>query len=138
MSQLNAVKRDYSPDQVYYDVTVTNFQSSNTQPPVFYYNESRTMPFITCPEDYYLSILRFTVDTGTLPVFIPSIKPGSTDRDLTIYNVTIEWYDGATRYFGTAPIRWIPQDKSAPPPAPPSDTSNKLQVNDNGYYNCYS
>lgn len=139
MSQLNAVKRDYSPDQVYYDVTVTNFQSSNTAPPVFYYNESRTIPFINCPEDYYLSILRFTVDTGTIPVFIPSIQPNSADRDLTIYKVTIEWYNNAgTRYYGTAPIRWIPQDKSATVPPPPSTTSNGLQVNDGGYYNCYS
>jgi hypothetical protein len=144
MSQLNVVKRSNSPDQVYYDVTITNFQSSNTIPPVFYYNESRTLPFINCPEDYYLSIVRFSVDTGTLPVFIPSIVPSTPTApqnqvNLTIYNITLTYDDGTTNYTsGPTPLIWVPQDKSITPPLPPSSTTNGLQINDTGYYNCYS
>ena len=55
MSQFNVIKNDSNPDQVYFDVTVTNFQSTTTQPPVFYYNEQRTMPFVSVPEDYFIS-----------------------------------------------------------------------------------
>lgn len=140
MSQLNQVKRDHSPDQVYYDVTITNFQSQNTLPPVFYYNESRTLPFINCPEDYYLSIIRFSVDTGTLPVWIPSIKPFATNRDETIYNITLTWDDGTTDYTsGATPMIFIPQDRTTGiAPSPPSTTANGLQNNDTGYYNVYS
>lgn len=139
MSQLNQVKRDNSPDQVYYDVTITNFQSQNTLPPVFYYNEARTIPFINCPEDYYLSIVRFSVDTGTLPVFIPSIVPNQANPNLTIYNITLTYNDGTTNFTsGATPMIFIPQDRSIPVPIPPSQTSNKLQINDTGYYNIYS
>jgi len=139
MSQLNQVKRDNSPDQVYYDVTITNFQSQNTLPPVFYYNEARTIPFINCPEDYYLSIVRFSVDTGTLPVFIPSIVPNQANPNLTIYNITLTYeLLGVTYTSGATPMIFIPQDRSIPVPIPPSQTSNKLQINDTGYYNIYS
>jgi len=141
MSQLNQVKRDNSPDQVYYDVTITNFQSQTTQPPVFYYNEARTIPFINCPEDYYLSIIRFTVDTGTLPVWIPSIVPFSANPNTTIYNITLTWDDGVNPEYtsGAIPLTFIPQDRTTGnTPAPPSTTSNGLQINDTGYYNVYS
>jgi hypothetical protein len=138
MSQFNVIKNDTNPDQVYYDVTVTNFQSTTTQPPVFYYNEQRDMPFITVPEDYYLSILRFTVDTGTLPVFIPSIQPNQGNLNLTIYSVTLSYtYLGVT-YVAQEFLDWVPQDLSAPVPVPPSGSSTGTQVNDTGYYNCYS
>ena len=66
MSQLNPFKNAVSPDQVYFDITVSNLQSTVTEPPVFYFNEQRSSPFLMNPEDYYLSILRFTVETGTL------------------------------------------------------------------------
>lgn len=140
MSQLNQVKRDNSPDQVYYDVTITNFQSQNTLPPVFYYNEARTIPFINCPEDYYLSIIRFSVDTGTLPVWIPSIVPFSVDPNTTIYNITLTYSVGANDYTsGAIPMTFIPQDRTTGiTPSPPSTTSNGLQINDTGYYNVYS
>jgi len=140
MSQLNQVKRDNSPDQVYYDATITNFQSQDTLPPVFYYNESRTIPFINCPEDYYLSIIRFSVDTGTLPVWIPSIVPFSANPNTTIYNITLTYDDGTTEYTsGATPMTFIPQDRTTGiTPSPPSTTSNGLQINDTGYYNVYS
>jgi hypothetical protein len=140
MSQFNVIKNDTNPDQVYYDVTVTNFQSTTTQPPIFYYNEQRTMPFVSVPEDYYLSILRFTVDTGTLPVFIPSIQPNQGNRNLTIYSVTLSYFLASTgvTYVAQEFLDWTPQDLSAPIPVPPNGSQTGTQVNDTGYYNCYS
>ncbi len=138
MSQFNVIKNDTNPDQVYYDVTVTNFQSTTTQPPVFYYNEQRDMPFISVPEDYYMSILRFTVDTGTLPVFIPSIQPNQGNINLTIYSVTLTYTYLGTTYVAQEFLDWTPQDLSAPIPIPPNQTATGVQVNDTGYYNCYS
>jgi hypothetical protein len=143
MSQLNVVKNSVSADQIYYDITVTNTQSTTTNPPIFYYNESRTIPFINCPQDYYLSILRFTIDTGTLPVFIPTIKANQANVNDTIYSVTLSFNSptvGPT--FGIFEsqifITWVPQDTNAIVPSPPNITSNKQQDNSTGYYNCYS
>jgi len=157
MSQFNLVKNSVSADQSYFDLTVTNFQNTTNPPQPFYYNEQRTLPFISVPEDYYLSILRFTVETGSLPVFIPSIQPLSqqqanpitpsatypypavpTDVNLTIYSVTLSYTDPLTSitYTSQSYIQWIPQDTSAP--VPTALGTNGIQVNDNGYYNCYS
>jgi len=141
MSQLNPVKNESSPDQVYFDITVSNFQSTTTTPPVFFFNEQRTMPFISNPEEYYLSILRFTMETGSLPVFIPSIEPNQGDRDKSIYSVTLEYDDpvlGTTYTSGQTFIDWQPQDRSALVPPPPNQCINNVQNNSTGYYNCYS
>jgi len=142
MSQLNVVKNSVSPDQIYYDVTVTNTQSTTTLPPIFYYNESRTIPFVNNPQDYYLSILRFTIDSGTLPVFIPTVVENPTtpaDPNFTIYSVTLTFLlsTGVTiekQVF----VEWVPQDRSAPVPQAPQTTATGRQDNSQGYYNCYS
>jgi len=141
MSQLNVVKNAVSADQIYFDVTVTNTQSTTTVPPIFYYNEARTIPFVLNPEEYNLSILRFTVDTGTLPVFIPVIKPNQSDANATIYSVTLEYTNPANPaqvFTKQRFIEWVRQDASIPEPPPPSATANKQQVIETGYYNCYS
>jgi len=141
MSQLNPVKNAVAPDQIYFDITVSNLQSTTAEPPVFYFNEQRANPFVMNPEDYYLSILRFTVETGTLPVFIPSIQPNQGDRDLSIYSLTLEWTDpatGTTYTSGEEFVQYTPQDASAPLPPPPNQTANKIQNIATGYYNVYN
>lgn len=141
MSQLNPVKNAASPDQIYFDITVSNLQSTTTEPPVFYFNEQRANPFIMNPEEYYLSILRFTVETGTLPVFIPSIQPNQGNRNLTIYSMTMEWTDPATSITHTSGetfVEFFPQNGGAALPPPPNQTANKIQNNQTGYYNVYN
>ena len=144
MSQFNLQKNAVSADQIYFDLTVTNFQNTDTAPQVFYYNEQRTLPFVNVPEDYYLSILRFTVETSSLPVFIASIQPASQqtqpyDVNLSIYSVTLEYTNPADPnqiFTAQSYLRWVAQDLSAP--VPQSLGTNGIQTNDNGYYNCYS
>ena len=142
MSQMNASRNAVSPDQIYFDITVSNFQSTTTQPPVFYFNEQRTSPFVMNPEEYYLSILRFTIETGSLPVFIPSIQPLQADRNLTIYSTTLEWTSPVAPFTlytsGQTFVNFIPQDAGVTVPLPPNQTDNGLQNNDSGYYNYYN
>ena len=140
MSQFDPVKNASSPDQVYFDITVSNFQSTTTQPPVFAFNETRSNPFISNPEEYYLSILRFTMETGSLPLFIPSIEPAQPLRDRTIYSTTLEFtaLNGITYTSGQTFVDWIAQDKGAEVPPPPSQCANGVQNNSTGYYYCYS
>ena len=134
MSQLNEVKRAIEPDHLYFDLLITNSSSTTTAPKPFAYSESRSIPFIKTPELYDLSVVRFSIDTGLTPVFIPSIEPSQTDVNLTAYSVTLT-YDGVEV---EVPITWQPQDKSASKPVPPSQTYNKHANLDTGYYNCYS
>jgi len=141
MSRFNEKRNSVEPDQIYFDVNVSNFQSSTQKPNPFSYNESRTNPFVNNPQDYYLSILRFTIDSGTLPVFIPSIQPNQADKDLTIYSVSMSYSPTDSypaEYNVQTFVQWEAQDTSATEPLPPSLNYNKLQNNNTGYYNCYS
>ena len=134
MSQLNKKINEVSASHIYYDVVVSNLQSTTQRPSVFQYNDTRTTPFLMNPEDYTMSIIRFTLDTASLPVFIPQIQSNQADRDLTIYSVTLS-YDG---FDAQTFIDWNPQDTSATLPSPTNATFNKRQDDSTGYYNCYS
>ncbi len=121
------------PDKNYYDITISNLNTSTTIPPILYFNESRAKPFIDRPEDYYLSIIRFSVDTGqTLPVFIPEIQPNQPNKNLTIYSVSLEAHGFSFQKY----VEWTPQNLVAEIPASPSAT-NYVQDNTTGYYYCF-
>ena len=54
---------------IYYNITLTNNDTSDTHfPPPISFTETRNSPFINCPEDYFMSVVRFAMDTPTLPV----------------------------------------------------------------------
>lgn len=120
---------------IYFDVTVSNLNNTNTQPPILYFNENRSIPFINNPEEYKMSIIRFTIDTSnSIPVFLPLIQPNQNNRNLTIYSVTLSY--GGFNY--QQYITFQPQDLSASIPSPPSSNLNGVQDNSTGYYNVYS
>jgi len=128
------------PDKLYYDVIVTNLETKNNPPPILYFNETRNNPFIYNPEEYWMSIIRFTLDTPTLPIFIPSIQPYSADLNLTIYSITLTYTIPATQLTFTQQtyIEFIPQDRFATQPVPPSQTTTGLQNNNTAYYYIYN
>ena len=121
---------------MYYDVTITNLETINQNPPSLYFNETRNTPFVYDPESYYLSIIRFTLDTPTLPVFIPIIQPNQGNRDLTIYSVTLSYTDPVTliTYNEQTFVTFVQQIFGVVVPAPPSQTNDGLQNNQTGYY----
>jgi hypothetical protein len=129
------------PSEIYFDLLSTNVQSTITAPPVFEYNNARATVIVNTPENYKMSVIRFSADTGTLPVFIPTIRPAQSDPNLTIYNFTLDWTDSVTgRVYtsGTVPVIWEPEAVHAEMPAAPEFQPNGLQNNATGYYNAYS
>ena len=134
-----AINQKLYPDKNYYDITISNLDSGTTIPPILYFNESRSQPFIDKPEDYYLSIIRFSIDTGTaLPVFIPEIQRNQTDINLTVYSVSLQYTDPFLGPFSVQTyIEWSPQNLVSPLPPPPSTNLNGIQYNGQGYYDCF-
>jgi hypothetical protein len=131
-----------NPETVYFDLTITNVKSELTPPVPIYFNESRTNPIINNSGDYRLSITRFSVDTQTLPVWIPEIQANQNDRDKTIYSVSMSYLpasssDGTT-FIVQQYIQWSPQNVNAPIPNPPSETGTGVQSNAGDYYYAYS
>lgn len=131
-----------TPDKVYYDITISNLQNTTTAPPTIYFNETRNSPFILDPESYYLSIVRFTLDTNTLPIITPDIQPApNSNLNLTNYSITLEWTNPVAPFQTFTQqtfLIFIPQNLQAIVPAPPSQTNNGLQNNQTGYYDIYN
>jgi hypothetical protein len=139
MSQLSVFKKAQNPDMVYYDIVTTNFQTTSTEEPSLRFNESRTNPIIANTGDYYLSIVRFSLDTYNLPTLVCEIQTNQADVNLSIYSITLEYDDGLG---GVTPsqqvyLNWVPQNQNAVIPSPPSSTSNGFQEN-TPYYYCYN
>ena len=138
MSQLSSFKKASNPDMVYYDIVSTNYQSTSTEEPFLRFNETRTNPIIPNSGDYYLSIVRFSLDTYNLPNLICEIQPNQGDPNLSIYSITLELQDGVGGFTPSQQIflDWIPQNQFINTPIPPNQTNNGFQVSSQYYY-CY-
>lgn len=74
-------------EHIYIDLLCTNATQTNTSHRVavkFMQNQSKQL--LKSTDGYKLSIIRFSLNTETLPVFIPSMQ----SRTLTTYSVTME------------------------------------------------
>ena len=134
------------PDNVYYDLLISNFNSTTGNPIPISFNENRTNPIIQSTGEYDMSVIRFQVDTPDLPVFIPVIKPNQSLNDLTNYVITLTITPATlpnnvtantTTYISQANVIWVTQDTSALVPPPPSSNGG-YQSGVGDYYYCYS
>jgi len=122
-----------SPDLLYYDVLISNFQNVNVNNRPSQFSESRQQAFLLEPQNYTLSVVRWTADTTSLPVWRCEIQPYSTDPNLSIYSITFT-YDGIPyRVY----LNYQPQSKATREPLPPSQNGG-YQTNLNLYYDVYS
>lgn len=119
------------PDHTYIDVSVINNDPDGTlERQKLTFTESRTIPFVKNPSEYYLSIIRFALQSSSLPIFIPQIMLNQPDPNKTIYSITLQYKNFVFQKY----IIYEPQDKSAPVPLPfvvSQDMSSK-------YYYVYS
>ena len=113
------------PYNLYYDINVVSDYNptlvGTTAPPLTF-NEIRQNPIIKYPEDYLLSVVRFSIETPTLPIFIPQVLLGQANPNKLIY----AWGMSVTDYSGVAPVTdylaaqenwiYIPDDLTIPPP----------------------
>ena len=76
---------------LYFDLNIYNYDPDGSTPPkMLNYIQINPQDFITDPSQYYLSIIRFSIE-NFLPVFIPQIKLGQSDINLTIYTITMTY-----------------------------------------------
>lgn len=128
-----------APEKLYYDIQVSNLENTNSLPPLLNFIETRNIPFLYECDKYLMSIIRFSLDTPNLPVFIPSIQPApNTNPNLTIYSVSLKWTNPIApfqTFVQQTYITYSPQNEFAEIPPNPSQTPNGLQYNLSGYYN---
>lgn len=89
------------PVNLYYDLDIVNtdFSEFGQIPQRLTFTEVRASSILSSPQDYFMSIVRFSLDTaGAMPLFIPQIdlKQQAGDPDFpnkTIYYITINYQD---------------------------------------------
>ena len=122
--------QDTAPDHIYMDLNIIN-NDFGTKPPIpLTYSETRDRPIIQNCSEYYVSIIRFHLDTLNLPVFIPQIQLGQNDVNLSIYSFTMNKGSAIHRQY----LEFVPQNTTAPAPKAPT-TQMDLSTD---YYNIQS
>lgn len=125
----------------YVDLYALNANSLTALPVPVSFTQTRNKPFLEKPDDYYLSVVRFQVDTNTLPVFNAFIQFNQANRALTIYSVALSWQNPVAPFqtFNQQTyVLWVPQNLASPIPQPPSLTQTKFQDDSGGYYYAYN
>lgn len=105
---------------IYVDISFFNQDTSGTgQPKLLSYLDIKPGPFLNNPSNYYLSIQRFHIDTGNLPVFIPQIQVGQPDINRTIYTITLTYeYSDKVSLNIPIPIIFYSLDQTSRPEPP--------------------
>lgn len=129
MSLVSQLSRDNT--HVYYNITITNNDVSGTRPaPQVVFNEIRNTPILSRPEDYFLSIVRFNLETPSLPLFIPQVQIGQTDVNLLVYSITLTYKTYEYQHF----VEYQSANLFASPPSAPI----AFQDIESKYYYVYS
>lgn len=107
-----------NPYHVYYDISMLNQDEKNgTATGKIYYDETRNSNILMKPNDYFLSIIRFSLDTPSLPVWIPEIVLNQSDVNKTVYKFYIKNLNNGT--FIERSVEYIQSDYTVPQPAAP-------------------
>lgn len=116
---------------IYYNINLTNNDTNGgQQPPAVSFTETRNTPYLQCPRDYYMSVVRFSLETPTLPTIIPQPRIGGVDENTLIYSTRVELTAGGGVSYV---VTYTPQNENPPPKLP--ITQQDVQ---NPYYNTYS
>lgn len=130
------------PKHVYYDVQVNNFQSTGTASQPMKFSETRSQPIISHSGAYAMSIVRFQLDTYSLPSFIADIEPApNTDVNKMIETVTLEYDNGVGTKTTVGPLNlvWVPTNKhivTPPAPAPLQDSNSEYYYGNSFRHYC--
>ena len=122
-----------NPDHIYYDLSVINNQySTATPPPNLSFTDTRVSPILKNPSEYYCSVVRFSVDTPSLPIFIPQVQVSlsAASQDNLIYSFSMSYKTFNYQQY----VQYVPQDSSQPIPVLPLT----FQDLSNSYYYVYS
>jgi hypothetical protein len=119
------------PYHIYFDIEAINNDTTGLNaPPNLAFTEIRNNPYLNAPENYFLSVVRFSLQSPSLPIFIPQVVLGQNNPNITIYTITLSY----KTYDYQQNIIYTPKDLSQPLPNPPID----FQDLETAYYFMFS
>lgn len=111
-----SVKIDKSTDNVYVNSIMTHQISDGNNPSLAKVNLGFTEPYLTSPQDYYASIIRFDIPMNEVPLFIFPCPNGGTTSSL-IVGVTVGGMDFPRN------LIYVPDDSLFTAPVNPDPTN---------------
>jgi hypothetical protein len=119
--------RNKDPSQKYYNILVKNNNTGydkDGNPTTekgaveLTFEQTRTIPYLYNPRDFFMSIVAFEMDTQSVPVFIADPIVGQTDVNKLVYTITMEYSPDASGNHTVVQqnVTWFPEDQSATVP----------------------
>ncbi len=107
-----------SDDNIYYNIQISNLNNTSGKPLPIQYTDTRSLPLVESTTGYKMSIIRFRLDTQSLPVWIPAIQSNQSNVNLTTYSITLQYTNPSTNQSiqYQAFMIFEPQDLSSSPP----------------------
>ena len=129
------IKSIENTDHIYYNVDIIRQEGQESIPATFSLNLTNSI--MDTPEDYYMTVARFNIDGGVLPLFIFPIESGEaqTDPDKSSLTVTLRHVPTNTYYLQE--LIYTP-DNIIPKPRPPSANKPLFNQTKSDYYYVYS
>jgi hypothetical protein len=118
-------------DNVYYNLTIRALD----KPILAEFFETRQDIILDDPNDYYMTIARFTVPLNSLPIFIFKIEEGITQNDANKGSYSVSLVHNASGDVFTENLQFISENLS-PVPVPPSLNNGKQLISQ--YYYVYA
>jgi len=141
----NRYDKNKDPSQKYYNILVKNNNTgydeagnaiSTTGAVTLAFEQTRTIPYIYRPKDFFMSVVAFEMDTQSVPVFIADPIVGETNVNKLVYTITMEYSPSSVGVHTVVQrnVIWFPEDASATVPSGivPDD------YNMNPYYYAYT
>jgi hypothetical protein len=128
-----------NPQHVYYDINIVNQDIYGSYPnPHIKFAEVRNTPYLKNAANYFMSVVRFALETPSLPLFIPIIQTGQSNPNLTAYQFNLTYTYSGTTYEAPIYLAFAPQNIGEPTPAAPTTaqdlTSTYYYVNSYEYF----
>ena len=127
----SSVGGSYDSNQIYYNISIVNNDEDlvspssgiligSPEPVQCSFSENRNNPYLNNPDDYFMSVIRFRVDSSTLPVFAPNPKKLQDEPNKLIYTITLSYKDIFVYY----DVRFNPKLAMYELPPPVNPTKN--------------
>lgn len=121
------------PTHAYFDLDITNNDTAPSKiAPNLSFDEIRQSSILSNPSDYFLSIVRFQVDTVALPVCVPQVILGQADPNELIYNIQVKNALGTIQ--GNKNLYYDPQDATVAIPTASRVLASDITLYNDPYY----
>ena len=107
------------PGHIYLDMVTKNVGYEN-QPIDLHFSETRGHNIVNDAASYSVAVARFSIDTLSLPVWIPLVQTGQPNVNLSVYSFTMTYKDFTHQQY----LQFLPQDSTILAPQPPTDVQD--------------